>query len=72
MAEKPDGPQDLDSGVKARIDALSRIEMARRHRFAPIGDPMFQGEAGRYFAARFKRLGGFSVAISKAVGWGDE
>ncbi len=55
--------------LKAKIDALSREEMARKWRFAPIGDPMFRDEAGDYFENRFKALGGFSPEISKRIGW---
>jgi len=59
----------LDPKMKATIDALSRLEMARKWRFAPIGDPMFQPPAGEYFKQRFAELGGFSPEISKAIGW---
>ena len=54
--------------LKAQIDVMSREEMARRWRFAPVGDPMFQGEVGDYFAERFKELGGMSPGISKKIG----
>jgi zona occludens toxin (predicted ATPase) len=55
--------------MKQRIDAMTREEMARQWRFAPMGDPMFQGETGDYFGQRFRELGGFSPAISKDIGW---
>ena len=55
--------------LKAAIDVMSREEMARLWRFAPVGNPMFQGEIGDYFAERFKKLGGMSPAISKRLGW---
>jgi hypothetical protein len=55
--------------MKQRIDAMTREEMARLWRFAPLGDPMFQDDTGDYFRKRFKELGGFSPAISKAIGW---
>lgn len=55
---------------KARIDAMSREEMARLWRFAPAGDPLFQGEAGQYFKkVFFEERGGFSPQISKSLGW---
>lgn len=61
----------LDETLRKQIDALPRIEMARLWRFAPSGDPLLQGEAGDYFKQRFfGDLGGFSPAISKAIGWG--
>ena len=55
--------------LKERIDSMSREQMARAWRFAPIGDPMFQGEAGDYFEKRFKEAGAFSPDISKKIGW---
>ena len=55
--------------MKQRIDAMTQVEMARLWRFAPIGDPILQGETGHYFIQRFRELGGFSPAISKAIGW---
>jgi hypothetical protein len=55
--------------MKQRIDAMTREEMAHHWRFAPSGDPMFQGDTGEYFSKRFKELGGFSPAISKNIGW---
>ena len=55
--------------LKAKIDSMSRLDMARRWRFAPVGDPMFQGEVGDYFEKRFKELGGFTPEISKKIGW---
>ncbi len=53
------------------IAAMSREEMCRLHRFAPVGDPYFirgtpEQEA---FRDRFKELGGFSPEISKRIGW---
>jgi len=59
----------MNEKLKSAIDALSREDMARKWRFAPVGDPMLQGEAGDYFSERFKELGGFSPEISKKIGW---
>jgi hypothetical protein len=61
--------EQKEISLKAQIDVMSREEMARRWRFAPVGDPMFQGEVGDYFTERFKKLGGFSPEISKKIGW---
>lgn len=58
----------MTNDMKDRIDSLTREEMARKWRFAPIGDPMFQGDAGKYFGKRFDELGGFSPEISKKIG----
>lgn len=54
---------------KAKIDSMSRLELARMWRFAPIGDPLLAGEAGDYFAKRFNNLGGMNSQISKQIGW---
>ncbi len=59
----------MNEEMKARIDRMSQEQMAAKWRFAPIGDPMFQGEVGDYFTERFKSLGGFTPEISKRVGW---
>ena len=66
---------NLTQDNKAHIDALTLEELLRRWRFAPIGDPWFQGETGTYWAQRMKELradpGGQAahVAASKAIGW---
>ena len=54
---------------KARIDAMTREELARSARFAPIGDPIWQGETGEYTARRFAELGGWDPELSKKIGW---
>jgi hypothetical protein len=59
----------MDEKIKQKIDATSQYEMAELWRFAPSGSPMLQGEAGEYFAQRFKELGGMTPAISKQIGW---
>ena len=60
---------ELSKEIKAKIDSMTREEMARAWRFAPLGDPMFLGETGEYFRKRFNELGGFSEEISKKIGW---
>jgi len=67
--QHPPEPTNLTPEVKARIDAMSRIEMARHWRKAKIGDALFQSDAGDYFKQRFDSLGGFSPEISKLIGW---
>ncbi len=64
-----DAPVGIAEDMKARIDAMSRIQMARIWRFAKTGDPLLQPPNGDYFAKRFKSLGGFSPEISKQIGW---
>lgn len=63
----------MDEQTKAKIDALSVEELLRQHRFAPAGDPRYQGEEGDY---RMKRLAELRsqdnaayVAASKSIGW---
>ncbi len=55
---------------KAQIDAMSRFELCRLWRLSEDSNPLLQGEAGAYFQKRMTELGGFSPAISKALGWG--
>ncbi len=64
-----DHEQNTELMLRAKIDQMSHTEMARKHRFAPVGDPMFQGRVGEYFAEHFKELGGMTTAISKQIGW---
>lgn len=56
--------------LKNQIDQMTHLELCRKWRFADAGDPLLQGEAGDYFKHRlFGDLGGFTPAISKAIGW---
>ena len=59
----------MTTDEQAKIDAMNRVELARRWRFAPVGDPLLSGDTGDYFKARLDALGGFSPAISKEIGW---
>lgn len=54
-----------------KIYGLTQMEMAHLHRFAPSGHPWFDMllPYHKYFERRFKQLGGFTPAISKAIGW---
>ena len=57
---------------KKYIDSLSYEELLRHWRFAPIGDPWFEGETGKYWAERMQKLkeeGADHVRASKNVGW---
>lgn len=63
---------ELTAERKAKIDAMSYEELLSKWRFAPIGDPMFQGETGEYFGQRMKELrdaGADHVGASKRLGW---
>lgn len=55
---------------RRQIDGMSRYEMCKLWRFAEVGEPLLQGEAGDHFKERlFGVLGGFSPEISKSLGW---
>jgi hypothetical protein len=54
---------------KQEIDSMSRYEMCYRWRFGKVGDPIFIGDTGQYFAERLDSLGGFTPEISKQIGW---
>ncbi len=57
---------------KAHIDAMSYAGLLSHWRFAPAGDPWFQGETGKYWgermAAKRSEDPGRAVAASKALG----
>ena len=56
---------------KEEIEQMTRFEMARLWRFAPVGHPFFDNSLplSDIFNARFfDELGGFSPKISKALG----
>ena len=61
----------LTQETKAKIDSMTYAEMLRQWRFAPSGNPMFQGEVGNYFfqSMREKKKNVDFVAISKNIGW---
>lgn len=60
----------LTPELKEKIDSMSHMELCRAWRFAPVGDELFQGDVGDYLLARLETFGGFTPAISKAIGWG--
>ena len=55
------------------IDAQDYGGLLRRWRFAPAGDPIFQGEAGEYYANAMREKRALTpdngVNASKQVGW---
>ena len=57
---------------KAHIDSLSYYGLLSHWRFAPVGDPWFEGETGEYWAKRLaeKRQETLDngVSDSKALG----
>lgn len=58
---------------KAQIDSMSYIELLSLWRFAPAGDPRFQGETGAYWGSRMNELKNANpaeaVEASKSLGW---
>ena len=56
------------------IDNASYEQLFRKMRFAPIGDPFFQGDVGKHFmkvfSIRRKEVGPAEhTATSKRIGW---
>lgn len=43
---------DLTPELKAEIDSYNVYTLLERWRFAPVGDPIFQGESGEYWQKR--------------------
>lgn len=59
---------------KNKIDRMSYESMLRMNRFAPLGDPIFQGTKGNYFIKEMVRKrnslpDGEHTRISKLIGW---
>lgn len=66
----------MDDALKQWIDEASYADLLWRWRTAPVGDPMFQGEIGRYYDETMKRrrneVGQAEhVRASKQIGWGE-
>lgn len=64
----------LTSELKSKIDSLDYESLLYKLRFAPMGDPMFQGEVGEYYIKRMSELKeqiGHEKAVeaSKSIGW---
>ena len=47
---------DLTPENKAHIDSLNHYGLLSKWRFAPSGDPWFQGETGQYWGKRMNEL----------------
>lgn len=66
---------ELTEENKKVIDGKSYTDLLSGWRFAPAGDPWFQGETGDYWSARMNELrskpGGNAshVNASKTIGW---
>jgi hypothetical protein len=64
----------INPKLKQQIDGMPYEIMLQTWRFAPIGDPLFQGETGEYFAQcmRVKKQNISNeehVKASKRIGW---
>jgi hypothetical protein len=61
----------MNERIKNWIDNASYRELLYHWRFAPIGDAIFQGEAGDYYAKvmQEKRQTVDHVQVSKDIGW---
>ena len=54
------------------INALTQLDCARLHRFAPSGHPYFRNDIpilNDTFNEHWKSLGGMTPEISKFIGW---
>lgn len=68
---------DLTDEVRAMIDGMSYGKLLETWRYAPAGEPIFQGESGQYYAdvMRERRQAlpeGAHATISKALMKGRE
>lgn len=54
---------------KNTIDKMTQFELCEMWRFAVSGEPLLQGDTGKYFKKRLNELGGFTPEISKQLGW---
>lgn len=65
---------ELTAENKAHIDGLSHRELLKQNRFAPAGDPWFQGETGEYWLELLSRKQNEDpaghTAASKSIAWG--
>lgn len=63
---------ELTEENKKHIDNLSYEGLLSKWRFAPVGDPWFQGDTGKYWGERMAELKakdpGRAVAVSKSLG----
>jgi hypothetical protein len=63
----------MNEQTKQWIDSASYETLLSKWRFAPIGDRMFEGETGAYYAKVMREKGESTdhVQASKNVGWGE-
>lgn len=64
----------IDEAAKTWIDSANYESLLSRWRHAPCGDPMFQGDTGKYYAEAMKKKRNEvghdeHVRASKSIGW---
>lgn len=59
----------MTNDQKKLIDNMTQFQLCYKWRFAPVGDPLLQGDTGEYFAKVMKDKGGMTAEISKDMGW---
>ncbi len=61
----------MDAKQKKQIDEMSYEQLLRFWRFAPVGEPLMQGETGAYYSSVMgeKKNHVDHVAASKRIGW---
>lgn len=74
MTDDFDKAAELCESSKKWIDDAPYEQLLQKWRFAPCGDPMFQGEIGKYYSdVMFRKRDELphedQVAASKTVGW---
>ena len=66
---------DLTPEIKQKIDNMGICDLLSKWRFAPLGDPIFQGETCEYWSKRMNELREQDPALytraSKELGWGE-
>lgn len=63
----------MTDAIKTQIDGMTYEDLLRRWRYAVVGDPIFQGDVGKYYSDRMFTLRdgdpAAAVAASKRIGW---
>ena len=61
----------MDDRQKKQIDEMSYEQLLRLWRFAPVGEPLIQGDTGEYYSSVMgeKKNHVDHVAASKRIGW---
>lgn len=63
----------IEQSKKEQIDRMTVRQLLLDHRFAPAGDPRFQGDEGDYRGKRLAELRSEDndayVRASKSIGW---